>query len=343
MAILYINFTSEYTALSGGLPSEAYINYSVDQDSLGQIVTPFNITYNVGPLDEDTGTYPNSDAARVDWESAAISFLMGQANAYNDDDYDDYEIISVDYPIQKLLDLKQDQSDILDAVSSADVGSGDMLFFTGPASADTVPTTSFGRALLNYADLASLKSALGITAIASAQTTDEGNISTAQTDISGLKSSRTTDESNISSLQSSRTTDEANITAALAGLNRTTSNISPALVGTGATGTQVHASKASTVRIWLNESVTSSIGGAATAIVNVKICATNNATEGSWTTLGTFEEDQTVTLALALQSVQVMKGMLEFDLPAGWYYKAESSGSGTNSESVLSGQQTIYG
>lgn len=124
---------------------------------------------------------------------------------------------------------------------------------------------------------------------------------------------------------------------------RTTSVISPSLVGTGATGTQVSSTKNSTVRLWLNESVTSSIGGAATAVINVKICATNNATEASWTTLGAFEEDQTVTLAIALQSVQVMKGMIEFDLPAGWYWKAESSGSGTNSESIISGQQTIYG
>lgn len=145
------------------------------------------------------------------------------------------------------------------------------------------------------------------------------------------------------SLEASRTTDEAAIAANAAGFTRTTTNITPSLVGTGATGTQAHATKPATVRLWLSESVTSSIGGPSVAAVNIKICATNNATEASWTTLGTFEEDQTVTLAIALQSIQVMKGMIEFDLPAGYYWKAESSGSGTNSESILGGQQTVYG
>lgn len=136
---------------------------------------------------------------------------------------------------------------------------------------------------------------------------------------------------------------QAQVTNALNGLTRTTSSITPSLVGTGATGTQISSTKASSVHVWLSESVTSSIGGAAIAAINIKMCATNNATEASWTSLGVFEEDQTVTLAIALQSVQVMKGMITFDLPAGWWWKAESSGSGTNSEGILGGQQTIYG
>lgn len=136
---------------------------------------------------------------------------------------------------------------------------------------------------------------------------------------------------------------QAQVTAVLTGLNTAITTITPSLVGSGATGTQVSATKRATIRLGLNESVTSSIGGAATAVINIKICATNSATEGSWTTLFTFEEDQTVTLAIALQSIQVMKGVVDFDLPAGYYWKAESSGSGTNSEGILTGQQTIYG
>lgn len=136
---------------------------------------------------------------------------------------------------------------------------------------------------------------------------------------------------------------QAQISAAMAAVQPTVTSISPALVGTGATGSQASATKGAFIIVNYNESVTSSIGGAAVAAINVKICPTNNATEGAWTTIFTFEEDQTVTLAIALQSVQVMKGGAMFFLPAGYYWKAESSGSGTNSEGVLGGQQIVFG
>lgn len=136
---------------------------------------------------------------------------------------------------------------------------------------------------------------------------------------------------------------QAQITALSAKLARATSSFSLSLTGTGATGTQVSSTKDSTIRVNLSESVTSSIGGPAIAAIALKTCATNSTTETDWATVATFEEDQTITLAIALNSVQVMKGQLEADIPAGYYVKATSSGSGTNSESILVGQKTIYG
>lgn len=124
---------------------------------------------------------------------------------------------------------------------------------------------------------------------------------------------------------------------------RTTSTASLSLVGTGATGTQISATQDSTVRYTVSTSTTSSIGGPATSLVALKICATNSATEGDWTTIGTIENDQTITLAIALQSVQLIRGVLEADLPAGWYHKLVNSGSGTHTETFISGQKTIYG
>jgi len=124
---------------------------------------------------------------------------------------------------------------------------------------------------------------------------------------------------------------------------RTTSTLSLSLVGSGATGTQISATKDSTVRLTVSTSTTSTIGGPATSVVALKICSTNNATEGSWTTVGTIESDQTITLAVALQSVQVVKGQLCADVPAGWYVKLVNSGTGTHSEAFVSGQQTLYG
>lgn len=126
-------------------------------------------------------------------------------------------------------------------------------------------------------------------------------------------------------------------------VTRTTSPLSLSLVGTGATGTQISSSKDSTVRLTVSTSTTSTIGGPSTSLVALKICSTNNATEGNWTTVTTLENDQTITLAIALNSIQVLKGQICADVPAGWYVKLVNSGTGTHSEAFLSGQQTIYG
>lgn len=124
---------------------------------------------------------------------------------------------------------------------------------------------------------------------------------------------------------------------------RTSSSLTLSLVGTGATGTQISASKDATVMCSVSTSTTSTIGGPATSVVMLKICATNNSTEGSWTTIGTIESDQTITLAVVLQSIQVVKGQICADVPASWFVKLVNSGSGTHSEAYLSGQQTLYG
>lgn len=126
-------------------------------------------------------------------------------------------------------------------------------------------------------------------------------------------------------------------------VTRTTSVITPSLVGTGATGTQVSSTKDSTVSLSVSTSTTSTIGGPSNSVITLKKCATNNVTEGSWTTVAILENDQTITLALTLNSAQVIKGQLCTDLPAGWYYKLVNSGSGTHSELALTGEQTIYG
>lgn len=124
---------------------------------------------------------------------------------------------------------------------------------------------------------------------------------------------------------------------------RTTSSLSLSLVGSGATGTQISATKDSTVRANVSTSTTASIGAAATSAVALKICATNNSSEGAWTTVATLENDQTITLALTLNSVQLVKGQLCADVPAGWFAKLVNTGTGTHTESFLSGQETIYG
>lgn len=124
---------------------------------------------------------------------------------------------------------------------------------------------------------------------------------------------------------------------------RSTSALTLSLVGTGATGTQISDTNPSTVRLSVSVSTTSTISGPATSVVVLKKCATNSATEGDWTSVATLEIDQTITLAIVLQSVQVVKGQLCCDLDAGWFVKLVNSGTGTHTEAFVSGEKTIYG
>lgn len=124
---------------------------------------------------------------------------------------------------------------------------------------------------------------------------------------------------------------------------RTTSSLSLSFVGSGATGTQISTTKDSTIRVNVLTSTTATIGGASVSAVTLKKCETNDSTEGNWTTVAVLENNQTISLALVLQSIQVMKGQLVADIPAGWYVKLVASGSGTHTEGFISGEKTIYG
>jgi hypothetical protein len=120
-------------------------------------------------------------------------------------------------------------------------------------------------------------------------------------------------------------------------------SLSLSLVGTGATGTQLSSAKPAQAIATVSTSATATIAGAATSTVVMKVCATNSATEGDWTTVGTSETTQSYSLAIALQGVTGGKSQLVSPvLPAGWYVKLSNSGSGTHSESVISSYKTIF-
>lgn len=132
----------------------------------------------------------------------------------------------------------------------------------------------------------------------------------------------------------------ANVTSAQ---TRTMTTWSPSLVGAGATGSQISATKDASVHVDLSTSTTATIGGGATSAVTLKTCATNSATESDWQSWGSVENDQTLSLALTLNSVQVVKSMLSCSVPAGYYVKLVNSGTGTHSETVVAGQKTVFG
>lgn len=126
-------------------------------------------------------------------------------------------------------------------------------------------------------------------------------------------------------------------------LTRTISSMTVTLSGTGATGAQISPTKNATVHISGSTSITSTIGGPSTSLIILKICATNSATESDWIESGRVETDQTITLAVVLQSTNLGAAQMSAELPVGWYFKVVNSGTGTHAENILSAQKTIYG
>lgn len=129
---------------------------------------------------------------------------------------------------------------------------------------------------------------------------------------------------------------------ALPSSTRTTSAFTLNVSGTGATGTQVSASKDSTVRVTYSTSVTVTLGGSPVSQVSVKTCATNSSTESDWTEYGRTSTAQPTTLSVTVGGVYTQAGQVVADVPAGYYVKAVNTGSGTHSEAFVVGQKTIY-
>jgi len=124
---------------------------------------------------------------------------------------------------------------------------------------------------------------------------------------------------------------------------RTTSSMSLSITGSGATGTQVDASKDSTVKLTYSTQITYSLSGSPASQVLLKICATNDSTEANWTTVGSTATRQPTGLSVTIGQVVGSEGQICADVPAGWYVKAVSAGAGTRAEAFVSGQKTIFG
>lgn len=113
------------------------------------------------------------------------------------------------------------------------------------------------------------------------------------------------------------------------------------VTGTGAVGFQVNATRAAEVNYKVSTSTTATIGGASTATVVLEVAPTNSATPGDWKEVGRLSNSQTITLAVALQSVQVLGGNITGYVPAGYYAKLRSTVTGTGSTSYITGQETL--
>lgn len=110
---------------------------------------------------------------------------------------------------------------------------------------------------------------------------------------------------------------------------------------TGAVGTQVSTTRDAYVMLNGSVSTTATIGGASAGDIILEVAPTNSATAGDWVEWGRIGNSQTISLALALNSVQLTKGTAVAFVPAGYYVKARTAGSGTVSYTLTSAKQIL--
>lgn len=110
---------------------------------------------------------------------------------------------------------------------------------------------------------------------------------------------------------------------------------------TGAVGTQVSVSQNAWVLVSGVPVTTASIAGNAAADIIIEVAPTNSATAGDWVEKGRLGNAQALSLAITLQSVQTTKSQIVAFVPAGYYVKARSSGSGTVSYTLGAIRQVL--
>lgn len=114
-------------------------------------------------------------------------------------------------------------------------------------------------------------------------------------------------------------------------------------VAASANGNQLSTTQDAHVSYSVTISTTATIGGASTGYAVLEICSTNSATAGSWLELSRVTNSQTITLAVALQSIQVTGSALVGIVPAGYYRRVRSvQSSGTPTFAYVSGQEVLF-
>lgn len=113
-------------------------------------------------------------------------------------------------------------------------------------------------------------------------------------------------------------------------------------VAAAANGWQISTTRDASVGYACSITTTATIGGASTGYVVLEICANNSATAANWQEIDRLTNSQTITLAIALQSVQVIGASVRGIVPAGYYARARSvASSGTPTFALLSGQEVM--
>lgn len=139
------------------------------------------------------------------------------------------------------------------------------------------------------------------------------------------------------------TTSDVNALIATAVPARAVSTETRSIVtGTGATGFQVSSTRDAIVNYNVTIATTATIGGSATGVIALEMASTNSATPGDWVEVGRVTNGQSISLAIALQSIQTLGQQLGCFVPAGYYLKLRSiNTSGTPTYTYNSGQKVI--
>lgn len=123
-----------------------------------------------------------------------------------------------------------------------------------------------------------------------------------------------------------------------------TNNASHSFITTAAAanGFQLSTTRDAAVSYGVQISTTATIGGNASGYVVLEIAATNSTTAADWKEISRITNSQTITLALALQSVQISGGALQGMIPAGYYARLRTVNvSGTPTYTFNSGQEVL--
>lgn len=113
-------------------------------------------------------------------------------------------------------------------------------------------------------------------------------------------------------------------------------------VAAQANGWQLSSTKDASVSYSCSITTTATIGGASTGYVVLEVCSTNSATAANWQEIARFTNGQTITLAVALQSIQLISGIVYGMVPAGYYARIRSvSSSGSPTFAYVSGQEVL--
>lgn len=138
------------------------------------------------------------------------------------------------------------------------------------------------------------------------------------------------------------TTDaQGRVTAGTAQSVNNTPTVPLVTTAAAANGTQVSTTQTALVSYSLTTSSTSTIAGASSVAAVLEICPTNSATAANWVTIAGVQNGQTLTLAIALQAVQLLTQVLCGVVPAGYFRRIRYTVTGTGSAAFASGQEVL--
>lgn len=113
-------------------------------------------------------------------------------------------------------------------------------------------------------------------------------------------------------------------------------------VAAAGNGSQVSTTRDAVVSYSASVTTTSTIGGPQAGTIVLEICSTNSSTAANWQEISRITNSQTITLAVALQSIQINAAALVGMVPAGFFRRLRSiTTSGSPAFAYNSGQEVL--